>query len=167
MTCEAAALAGLQAAPDLELRFGGVVRDAEAEAEMNRAGQSLAAGSACLRNSYTFRLLRSSELNAFSLPGGIVYVTHGLYAKLGTDRLLAAVLAHEMAHIASRDSLRPRSGHPEESLNRELAADARAVDYLNAVGLPSAALTNLVLLIKDTQPPGWAEVRTRALAHRR
>ena len=166
VTGEAAAFAGSQAAPSLELRFGGVLRDREAEARMYRVARRLASGSSLLPDSYRFRLLASSKPNACSLPGGFVYVTRGLYAELRTDGLLAAVLAHEMAHIESRDGLRCRTGRQAESLNREVAADALAVGYLDAAGLSSAALVELVLLVKDAQPLGWAEARADRLTHR-
>lgn len=150
----------------MELRFGGVLRDREAEARMYRVARQLASNSSLISDSHRFRLLASGERNAFSLPGGLVYVTQGLYVELRTDGLLAAVLAHEMAHIESRDGLRPRTGRPTEALNRELAADALAVGYLNAAGLSSASLVDLILLVEDAQPHGWAEARAARLARR-
>ncbi len=166
VTSEAAAFAGSQAAPRMELRFGGVLRDRKAEARMYRVARRLASSSSLLPDSYRFRLLASGKPNAFSLPGGFVYVTQGLYTELRTDGLLAAVLAHEMAHIETRDGLRPPTGRPTESLNRELAADALAVGYLNAAGLSSASLVDLILLVEDAQPHGWAQARADRLARR-
>jgi Zn-dependent protease with chaperone function len=51
---------------------------------------------------YEFRVLASSDANAFSVPGGIIYVTEGLLAALPDDDGLAFVLAHELAHAALR-----------------------------------------------------------------
>jgi predicted Zn-dependent protease len=42
------------------------------------------------------------DLNAFSLPGGYVYVNRGLVEKVHTEGELAGVLAHEIAHVALR-----------------------------------------------------------------
>ncbi len=50
---------------------------------------------------YDITVLDSASVNAFALPGGYLYVTRGLLA-LATDASeVAAVLAHEMAHVSS------------------------------------------------------------------
>lgn len=54
---------------------------------------------------YYFRLVPDKELNAFSIPGGFVYVNRGLI-DIATDDELAGVLAHEIAHIACRNSVK-------------------------------------------------------------
>lgn len=51
---------------------------------------------------WTFRLLDASDVNAFALPGGFIYVTRGLIAHLLSAAELAAVLAHEVAHVTAR-----------------------------------------------------------------
>ncbi|MHC4698230.1 MAG: M48 family metallopeptidase, partial [Planctomycetota bacterium] len=130
---------------------------------MERVGYRLAIGVPDLRGEYRFRLLGSDRVNAISLPGGYIYITRGLYGKLSSDDLMAAALAHEMAHLASKDHFKARPGEPHRALEKELSADTRAARYLDAAGMSPAALANLVLLIKDAQPPGWAEVRTANL----
>jgi predicted Zn-dependent protease len=47
---------------------------------------------------YEFRVLRANEILAFSLPGGIVYVSLGLIRAVDFEGQLAAALAHELAH---------------------------------------------------------------------
>lgn len=51
---------------------------------------------------YTCRLINSSEINAYSLPGGEVYVTTGLLGFVEDESELASVLAHEVGHIDGR-----------------------------------------------------------------
>jgi len=51
---------------------------------------------------YTFKVVDSSEINAFSLPGGPVYVNMGLVELAENEDELAAVIAHEMGHVAAR-----------------------------------------------------------------
>lgn len=44
----------------------------------------------------------STTINAFALPGGKIYITTGLLGKLDSEAELAAVLAHEVAHVSRR-----------------------------------------------------------------
>lgn len=49
---------------------------------------------------YEFKVVEDKDVNAFSLPGGIIYVNTGLLDFAKTDDELAGVLAHEIAHAA-------------------------------------------------------------------
>jgi predicted Zn-dependent protease len=51
---------------------------------------------------YTFKLVDDKDINAFSLPGGFVYVNEGLVDYAESDDELAGVLAHEIAHASFR-----------------------------------------------------------------
>ena len=55
---------------------------------------------------FTFKILNTSEVNAFAGPGGFVYITIGLLDILESKDELAAVLAHEIGHICERHSIR-------------------------------------------------------------
>lgn len=55
---------------------------------------------------YHFKVLDKKIVNAFSLPGGYVYIFKGLLDKMKSDDELAAVLAHEIAHIAARHGIK-------------------------------------------------------------
>ena len=48
---------------------------------------------------YHFLVLDSEELNAVSAPSGFVFTTRGFLKLLGDEDELAAVLAHEVAHV--------------------------------------------------------------------
>ncbi len=48
---------------------------------------------------YRFLLLDTEEVNAFAVPGGTVLITRGLIKCCKTEDELAAVLAHEIAHV--------------------------------------------------------------------
>ncbi len=54
---------------------------------------------------YDVRLLDVKEKNAFSIPGGFIYVTRGLIEDVQSDDELAGVLAHEIAHNCTYDAL--------------------------------------------------------------
>ena len=163
-TPESDALAGTRAAQSVEARYGGVHRDAATEERLARIGEALIGATAELHGTYTFRLLNTDTCNAVSLPGGRVYLTRGLLARLDSDRLIAAVLAHEMAHIATRDHFKRRCATCGEALDRESAADVRALGYLQHAGYAPEALVDVLRIIRDIQPEGWSDSRIRTLA---
>ncbi|WP_025209368.1 M48 family metalloprotease [Hippea sp. KM1] len=51
------------------------------------------------RFSYSFNILDSYDVNAFSIPGGYVYLTRGILAYIDNEAQLACVLGHELGHI--------------------------------------------------------------------
>jgi len=51
---------------------------------------------------YKFEVVESKDVNAFTIPGGYVYTTTALMENVANDDELAAVLAHEIGHIAAR-----------------------------------------------------------------
>lgn len=51
---------------------------------------------------YTFKLVDDKDVNAFSLPGGFIYLNKGLLDFCETDDELAGVMAHEIAHASHR-----------------------------------------------------------------
>jgi predicted Zn-dependent protease len=55
---------------------------------------------------YHYKVIESPELNAFSLPGGWVYIYTGLLKKLRNEAELAFVLGHETGHIVGRHAIR-------------------------------------------------------------
>jgi len=53
-----------------------------------------------------FRVLNTGEVNAVALPNGRIYVFRGMLETSDTEDELAAVLAHEVGHVAGRHSLK-------------------------------------------------------------
>ena len=51
---------------------------------------------------YKFTILDTPVVNAFSIPGGFVYITRGILAYINNEAQLAAVLGHELGHINAR-----------------------------------------------------------------
>jgi len=82
--------------------------NANAVAYLNLLGQSLAAASDSpeMFAGYHFLILDSDEINAFATPGGHVFITRGLIRCCRTEDALAAVLAHEIAHIQLRHGMK-------------------------------------------------------------
>lgn len=75
---------------------------------------------------YHFRVLKDDEINAFSLPGGFIYVNSGLVDKVSGDDELAGVLAHEIGHVVARHSIKKLQAVMGYSLLRILLAQAPA-----------------------------------------
>jgi predicted Zn-dependent protease len=55
---------------------------------------------------YRFYVVRDTNLNAFAVPGGYVYVHSGLILGVESEAELAGVLAHELVHVASHHAVR-------------------------------------------------------------
>lgn len=51
---------------------------------------------------YKFKVLQGKDVNAFSLPGGYIYVFEGLVKYVETDDELAGILGHEISHAEAR-----------------------------------------------------------------
>jgi predicted Zn-dependent protease len=74
---------------------------------VNLVGQSIVAHSdkPYTYGGYHFAILDSKEKNAFACPGGIIFITQGMLNEAKNEDELAAVLAHEIAHINHRDGI--------------------------------------------------------------
>jgi predicted Zn-dependent protease len=70
---------------------------------------------------YSVVILDSNEFNAFSTPGGHVFVTKKLIESASSEDMLAAVIAHELAHIMLRHGIKIIN---EMKLENELSAIA-------------------------------------------
>jgi predicted Zn-dependent protease len=79
-----------------------VVRDAQANAYIERLGRQLVAKTALGNRPWDFGIVDEPTLNAFNLPGGLVYVHTGLIREADTLDQLAGVLAHEIGHGVAR-----------------------------------------------------------------
>ena len=54
---------------------------------------------------YSVIILDSNEFNAFASPGGHIFITRGLVESTASEDMLAAVIAHELAHIMLKHSI--------------------------------------------------------------
>ena len=139
---------------------------------VNRIGQNLAHNSET-QVQVTLKIIDTDEVNAFSLPGGFIFVDSGLILAADNEAELAAVISHEIAHVAARHAaqemaeaelrnlgsmprifrfvFRPFTlntiySKPTQSLESE--ADFFAVEYLYKAGYDPQALLSILVKIK-------------------
>lgn len=116
-----------------------VAEDEPLQQRVRAIGERIAA--VCDRRElvYTFAAVEDDEVNAFSLPGGYVFINDGLVKKTATDDELAAVIAHEVAHVAARHAVK----RYESSLGLQIAQLAtlatRQGDALRGLSVASQA----------------------------
>lgn len=96
---ESLALEGLQ-------RFGNPVKDERLQRYVNLVGNAVAGNSKRSTIPYQFAVLESPVQNAFAVPGGVIFVSKALVAILDDEAELAAVLAHEVGHVAAKHALK-------------------------------------------------------------
>lgn len=72
---------------------------------VNLVGETVAAQSPRQDIQYHFAVLDSDEINAFSAPGGFIFVTRGALKLCEDESELAGVLAHEVAHVTEKHVL--------------------------------------------------------------
>ncbi|MGB5286328.1 MAG: M48 family metalloprotease [Polyangiales bacterium] len=92
---------GREAAKEVE-QLMGFAGGAELNAYVERVGQRLVKHSSRSHLDYEFHVVEMKEPNAFALPGGYIYVSRGLLALMNDEDELAAVLGHEIGHVAAR-----------------------------------------------------------------
>ncbi|TYT74448.1 M48 family metalloprotease [Desulfobotulus mexicanus] len=75
---------------------------------LNILGQTLALYSRAPETykGYAFLILDSDEINAFAAPSGFIFITRGMLRLCTNETELAAVLAHEIAHVSEKHGLK-------------------------------------------------------------
>ena len=116
------------------LRKSKISTDPERNALVTRVGSRIAAAAERPDFEWEYRVIEDKQANAFALPGGKIAVYTGILPITRDEAGLAAVLAHEVAHVTAR--------HGGERMSQQLATQV-GVDVLGvaagvAVGDPGA-----------------------------
>ncbi|MCL6628827.1 MAG: M48 family metalloprotease [Armatimonadetes bacterium] len=102
---------GREGAAEVEKEYK-LLADLNLSERVNKIGQAIAevansysvpasyGSSEVYQFDYKFKIIDDPTVNAFSLPGGFIYVHKGLLDYVQSDHELAGVLAHEVAHAA-------------------------------------------------------------------
>ena len=135
--------------PKLVAEFGGAETGARA-AYVENVGRRVAASSGVANPgaAYRFTVLNSAVENAFTVPGGYVYITRQLLGIMDDESQLAFALGHEVGHVAAR--------HAQQ---REAASRRNSIGSIFGVLLGSVLGGNLGNAIAQQSAVG-AQLRT-------
>lgn len=96
---------GRKTAAQVEQQFP-ILNDGDAEAYVQRVGERLVANIPQQFQQpafqYRFKVVNASDINAFALPGGPMYVNRGMIEAARNEGEMAGVMAHEISHVALR-----------------------------------------------------------------
>ncbi|MCF6301840.1 MAG: M48 family metalloprotease [Devosiaceae bacterium] len=112
------AVIGRREHPIIVASYGGEYTHRRTEIMLEQIVSKLLVAARQPETAFKITILNSPQVNAFALPGGFIYVTRGILALANDTSELAAVLAHEIAHVTLR--------HARARTNR--VATSRLVD---------------------------------------
>ena len=96
---------GREAGAQAEQQFP-LLRDARVDSYVSSVGQRLVAAIPPEFQhpefQYYFKVVNASDINAFALPGGPMYVNRGMIQAAHNEGEMAGVMAHELSHVALR-----------------------------------------------------------------
>jgi predicted Zn-dependent protease len=99
----------IQIGRDMAARLLGaapLVPDPALQQYVNKVGRWLAAQTERPDLPWHFGVMDAPQLNAFAVPGGTIFVTRGLVARMKSESELAGVLAHEISHVLRKHHLK-------------------------------------------------------------
>jgi predicted Zn-dependent protease len=101
---------------------------------VNMVGDTVAAQSERQDIKYHFAILDSDAMNAFSAPGGFVFITRGAVELCDDESELAGVLAHEVGHVSGKHVLHAiQRGNMMKAGMDEASAYAPGSEYMQQV----------------------------------
>ena len=99
------------------------------------------------RVSWTLRVLRDPQPNAFALPNGSIYLTTGLIALLDNESQLAAIIAHELTHVMRRHTYLHNRSNRKKFLTMNVMSAVGAYAPLSVVGAVITIVTTVAPFI--------------------
>src|SRR5919205_1072539 len=83
-----------------------LINDPVALSYVRSVGERIHSVTPLANRPFNFYIVDDHEVNAFSLPGGHIYVNRGLIDKADKADELAAVLGHEVSHVVARHAIK-------------------------------------------------------------
>lgn len=130
---------GRNASEQIEQKFKSV-EDPLILSRINAIGERLVA--VCDRKDLTYRfaVLDDEAVNAVALPGGYIYVNRGLIDFIRDDDELASVLAHEIAHVVAKHSVKRLQAAMGFTFLKILAAATGNVDAVSGTDIVAISM---------------------------
>lgn len=122
-----------------------VIEDPELSSWIQQLGRKLVAQTGQSSSPFYFVIVRDDEVNAYATQGGLIVINSGLILRSDSESELAAVVAHETAHVTQRH------------IDRMIEQAKR-----NSVGTTAAMLAGLIVGSQD--PTAGQAIVTSALA---
>lgn len=97
-----------------------------------------------------FAVLDDGGINAFAAPGGYIFITRGLLARMNNEAELAGVLAHEISHVLRKHHLQAIRKSAGAGLLLEVGAQVGAAK----TGVNSSIASNLAGAFKEVYSRG-------------
>lgn len=114
-------------------RSGAVIHDLLVEEYIQGLGRGLSSAAVTERNHFHFFVVGAPSINAFAMPGGFIGVHSGLILASENESELAAVIAHEIAHVTQHHI-------------------ARGVERASQMNLPMTAAVIAAILLGGGDP---------------
>jgi len=111
-----------------------LTNDATLTNYVSRIGQQMVRAAGADNLPWRFYVVRDDAINAFNVPGGLVYINTGLIEQVGSAGELAGAIAHEVAHGVERHGTQRLSKAQDANLAASvvLGGDPGAVETLAA-----------------------------------
>lgn len=132
---------GQQVQDEIISEYGGLSIDLKQTARVQSIGATIATLSPRKDVTFSYQVLNSTIINAFSAPGGPVLITQKLARMMTTDDELAFVLGHETGHITAQ--------HARNLMNRSLIAQGLGAIFLGGASALAQTGTNLAYTLYD------------------
>ena len=121
-----------------------LMADEELSRRIDNISKKLISSRGAGRLPTTIRILNHNDLNAFSAPGGYIYLTYGILKLAKSEGEVAAILAHEMAHVEKRHHMK----------TYRTVQSVEAILNTAAVGLNLAGMQNAGDVLQKSGPLG-------------
>jgi hypothetical protein len=92
---------GQQVARDAENQLS-IIRNGNVSSYVGTLGRQLTSHAPGEKFPYQFKVVNDKAINAFALPGGLIYINRGAIEAADNEAQIAGVIAHEISHVVLR-----------------------------------------------------------------
>ncbi len=135
---------GMDVDVEIKHRFR-LITDPVVTGFLHDLGQQIVAGVEPQPFVYRFQIVEAPQLNAFAVPGGYIYFHSATLLEAGSVDELAAVMAHEVAHVNKRHLAHRRQERQIPSLLTQAALIGASVASQNAAPLITGMAINVAV----------------------